>query len=67
VAPGSPARNQIPADPRLRGQSGLAALAVRRRPDLIPKPAAEMTIMEGDVVIVTGTIEQLAKGPIFSN
>jgi uncharacterized protein with PhoU and TrkA domain len=40
-------------------------LAVRRGPALIPNPAADMIIKEGDVVIVTGTAEQLAQAPRF--
>jgi CPA2 family monovalent cation:H+ antiporter-2 len=63
---GSPLEGRSLAEADLRGKTGATVLAVQRNSDVHPNPAPTTRLSSGDIVLVLGTSEQLAKaGPLF--
>jgi K+/H+ antiporter YhaU regulatory subunit KhtT len=66
VQEGSPLEGRSLAEADLRGKTGATVLAVQRNSDVHPNPTPATRLSPGDIVLVLGTSEQLAKaGPLF--
>ncbi|MBI2819780.1 MAG: cation:proton antiporter [Acidobacteria bacterium] len=66
VQQGSPLEGRSLAEADLRGKTGATVLAVQRDSEVHPNPVPATRLAPGDIVLVLGTSEQLAKaGPLF--
>ena len=66
VQDGSPLEGRSLAEADLRGKTGATVLAVQSNSEVHPNPAPATRLAPGDIVLVLGTSEQLAKAaPLF--
>jgi CPA2 family monovalent cation:H+ antiporter-2 len=66
VQEGSPLEGHSLAEADLRSKTGATVLAVQKDSEVHPNPSPSTRLISGDVVLVLGTSEQLAKaGPLF--
>jgi CPA2 family monovalent cation:H+ antiporter-2 len=62
VEEGSRLAGRSIAGAKLRGETGLTILAVRRERSVLSSPSPDFVLEAGDVVVVAGSAEQLARG-----
>jgi len=55
VGAGSPANGRTLQDLELRSRTGVTVIAVRRGDEVLPNPAADLTLADGDVLVLLGT------------
>ena len=68
VEPGSPLAGRSLAEASLRGKSGAMVLAIQANEQVQPNPDPSTVFSAGDVVMLLGTPEQLAKAAaLFSS